>query len=255
MPDSAYKKTYALFANSTARKFISDLKETGAKVFEFPPIESERIELNEPEVVKLKNLSQFDWLIFTDVLAVDYFVERLEENDIDFFETDRLRICVFGEAAADRLRFVQIHADVIPSSNETEKIFTAIVDYIGEADLKNSSFLIVKETSDTNGLVRKLRATGAAVCEMSVYQATIKNNLDIIKLKTLLEIGAIDEFIFTAPTDFIWLERYFNSKNLKEILRETKISATDGVNFQTTGEYKLESVNLFHLDKIDKVNK
>lgn len=254
MSTAINEKTYALFANSANRKLADKLEKTGAKVFQFPPIENERIVLDESSVDKLKNLAQFDWLIFSDVLAADYFLENLEENKIDFYETDFLRIYVYGEAVADRLRFVQIHSDVIPSTIKIEKIFSAIVDYVGEAELKNESFLILKEASGKSDLKERLSASGAAVFELPVYQAKIKNNLEIIKLKTLLEGGAIDEFIFSSPTDFIWIERYF-SQSLKKIFTEIKVSATDGVNFQTAREHELESVGLFHLDKLDKVNK
>ncbi len=88
---------------------------------------------------------------------------------------------------------------------------------------------------------------------MLVYKVKIEKNLEITKLKTLLRSGAIDEFIFTAPNDFISLKQYFETGKLINIFREVNVSATDAVNFQTAREHKLETVGLFHPGKLGRV--
>lgn len=254
MSESAIEKTYALFNNPANRKLVSDLKKTGATVLEFPPVETEKIILDESTITKLKNLGEFDWLIFPDVLAAEFFLENLEELETDLFELDSLRICAVGEAVSDRLRFVQIHADVIPQTIESETIYSAIIDYAGEDELKNLKFLYAKEISSADDLIDKLTEKTALVFELPIYRTKITHNSEITRLKILLENGAVDEFIFTAPTDFIALGKYFADAKLKDIFSEIKVSAADGVNFQTAAEHKIEKVSLFRLDKLVKVN-
>lgn len=254
MSESATEKTYALFNNPANRKLVSDLKKTGANVFEFPALHAEKIILDEWAIGKLKNIGEFDWLILPDVWAAEFFLENLEELETDLFELDSIRICAVGEAVADRLRFVQIHADVIPQTIETATIYPAIIDYIGENELKNLKFLHAKEISSADNVVNKLSEKGAVVCEFPIYQAKTANNSEIIRLKILLENGAIDEFVFTSPTDFIALAYYFEGNKLKNIFSEIKVSAADGVNFQAAAEHKIERVGLFRFDKIAKVN-
>lgn len=254
MSGSAIEKTYALFANPANRKLAADLKEAGAKVFEFPPMQTEKLDLDETARDALKNLEQFDWLIFPDVLAADFFLELLEESEIDLFELDFLRTCALGEAVADHLRFVQIHADVIPATIDGEQTFLAIADYAGKDNLEKLTFLLPKEISSKNALTNELRKVGAAVFELPIYKAKVSNKLEITKMKTLLENGAVDEFVFTAPTDFIWFNYYFNDRNLNDVFADVKISATGAGTLQAAGERKLKSVSLFRLEKIDKVN-
>ncbi len=255
MSDSANQKTYALFANPASRKIISALENSSADVKLFPPIETEKVILNEENIENLKHLKKFDWLIFTDVLAVDYFLANLEENEVDFFELDYLRVCAVGESIADRLRFSSVHSDVIPETVETDVVLAAIIDYVGEEELNNLRFLFPKEVSTNEELTEKLNTKGAIVSEMPVYQVIISHNLEITKLKILLKGGAIDEFIFAAPTDFIALKHYFKSEKVEEVLAEIRVSSADGVMFQCVMENNLLRAGLFHLAKIDKVKK
>jgi len=253
MFDAANEKTYALFANPANRKLIAELENTGARVFQFPPIDTEKIALDEKSVDYLRHLADFDWLIFSDVLTVDYFLEALEDNAIDSFEMDLLRVCAFGEAVSDRLRFAAIHADIIPTSVEIDVVFAAMLDYIGGEELKSLKILFANKSFSENLLTKKLQASGAEVLELPIYKIKFEKNLEIAKLKTLLEVGAIDEFIFTAPDDFVALKQYFESEMLFEIFKEVKVSAADAVNFQIAREHKLETVSLFHLDKLGRV--
>jgi uroporphyrinogen-III synthase len=254
MADSLNVKTYALFANPINAKFVADLEKTGAKVFEFPPLRVEKIVLEPLAIENLKNLAVFDWLILPDVLAAEFFLENLEASGIDLFEIDFLRTCAVGESVADRLRFVQVHADVIPATVETEKAFSVIADYVGDGSLENLKFLFPKRFSPNNPLKERLTTNGAEVVELPVYKTEIINKLEITRMKTLLEAGAIDEFIFTAPTDFIWLEDYFNGVNLTDVFAEIQVSAADGVTFQSARENKIERVGLFRPVKIGKVD-
>jgi hypothetical protein len=59
----------------------------------------------------------------------------------------------------------------------------------------------------------------------------------VSKLKVLLTGGAIDEFIFSSPTDLISLKYFFSDDSMSEILSETEVSATDEVMFQALKEH------------------
>ena len=107
MNDLENGKTYAIFDTAANRKIIGDLGKSGAKVFLFPPIETERTVLNEREIGNLTNFGNFDWLIFADVFAVDYFLEILEEKAVDAFDLDDARVCAVG--------VVEIHDNQSPT--------------------------------------------------------------------------------------------------------------------------------------------
>ena len=245
MTDSGNEKTYAIFETAANRKLIGDLKKSGANVLLFPPIETEKIQLNEAEAAQIADLQKFDWLIFLDVFAVDYTLEYLEEYAIDFFDLDELRVCAFGETVSDRLRFASVHADVIPANIQSEEVFTTLINYIGETEISGLRFLYLMDDLGKNDLAEVLRKLNAEVSELPIYRPIPNENSELIKLKTLLKGGAIDEFVLTAPTDLIALRNYFRSENLTEILSEINISTSDGVMFQAAKEYGLTSVRIW----------
>ena len=247
MINFAAQKTYALFQTPNNKKLIADLKNRGAKVLEFPPLETVGINANEKSAERLKNLTQFDWIIFPDAFAVNYFLHRLEENSIDFFELDDLRVCAFGEAVSDCLRFVQLHADVIPNSIEPQTVFKAITDYIGGVDLNNFTFLFPRENSSKYELTNLLKNAGAEISEFPVYQINSVKTTEVTKLKVLLEGGAVDEFIFSTAEDVFALNFYFSGE-IEDLKKEVKTSAVGDVAFQSLKEYGFKP-RLFHFDK------
>ena len=247
MTNFSIDKTYALFQTANNKKIIGDLENTGAKIFKFPPLDTEKIQLDENFAEKLRNLSQFDWIIFADVFAVDHFLQSLEENGIDFFELDNLRVCAFGEAVSDRLRFSQVHTDVIPNSIQTETIFNAIIEYIGTDDLEKLSFLFPKENSANYEITEKLNIANGKVFEMPIYRINLFDSKEMTKLKILLEGGAVDEFIFSSAEDVFAVYYYFSGE-IEDLKKETKTSAIGEVVFQTLKEYGFKP-HLFHFVK------
>ncbi len=236
-------KTFALAASSSNKKLAAEIAASGATVISFPQIETEKALLDEKSNAFLNDLTEFDWLIFFDVFAADYFLQQLEENEKDFFELDALRVCALGEAVADRLRFVQVHADVVPNSSKTDAIVAALAAYIGEGEIGGKCFLAIKRrTAAETEIENALKEKGAVVSELEIYRARISAAAgETARLKALLAGGAIDEFVFTAPADFIALEELAAQKLLAEILRETKISATDEVTLRFLRERDLNA--------------
>ncbi len=207
-------KTYGVFATEASRKFIATLE----NVIEFPVPEIERIDF------EIDKLSKIDWLVFLDILAVDCFLQTLQINNFEMFELDDLRVCANGESISDRLRFSQLHADVIPSKNNIETIFKEICDYENPENLK---FLITKENTKLADL---LKNANAEVAEISTYQ--IKQVANFTKLKTLLSGGAIDEFIFNSPDEVYYLNDFAKLNKL-----EIQFSVTEGNSYQTLREF------------------
>lgn len=232
-------KTYALFETSLNKKIIARLKETNADFFLFPALATEPLTMDEEKIELVRNINIFDWLIFTDVTTVDYFTDVLTANGIDFFELDALRLCACGEAVADRLRYVQIHADIIPTDFESAALYANIAAYVGEDHLTDLKFLLIKENMAAFEISTLLRKKNAELTELSVYRALIPDKTLIVRLKTLLSGGAVDEFIFSAPEDLIALKFYFAGASLKNVLAEIKVSALDANIFQNLREHQL----------------
>lgn len=230
-------KTYALAASPASRRIVKTLENAGARVVVFPPMQTAPCLLNEQTRQILADAVNYDWLIFFDVLTVDYFLQKLEAAQTDAFELDRRRICALGEAVADRLRWAELHADVVPRTMRAEKITGALTDYIGAAKLCENRFLLVKQKSASSRVKDDLTACGAAAAdELEIYEAAIAERVDAARLEALLRGGAVDKFVFAAPEDLIALRALLKTEDLSDLLRETKICAADAVTLQCLRE-------------------
>ena len=245
MPNLETEKTYGLFANPQNIRLITQLKQKGTNLLILPLIGTEAVKLDGNSNDMLRNVQQFDWLILTDVFAAEYFIEALRELGVDFFELDNLTVCAFGEAAADRLRFVQVQADVIPSKIDDETIYATISQFVG-GDFADLRFLMINEISAKSDLTEKLKNRAATVAEVAIYQANVENSSELIRLKTLLENGAVDEFIFSAAEDLAGLKLLFAENDLKRILSESTVAAVSEIVYQSLQELGLHP-KYFHL--------
>jgi len=242
-------KTYAIFANPAHRKLVDELEKNGSKVFQFAPLKTEKIE-SAKNIEIIKNaLTEYDWVIFPDVYAVEYFLEILEIQAIDLFELDEILVLACGEAVADRLRFVQLHADIITSSGDANVVLTTLLNYVGEFEMANTRFFIPKEIEFSSDLKKRLIEANAQVTEMPIYQMLINDKMEIAKIKTLLKGGAIDEFIFTSPEDVIFIKNYVLPEILPEMFSETKISGTNEITIRSLNENKLKAVRFYKKER------
>jgi uroporphyrinogen-III synthase len=240
-------KTYALIDAGSGKKLAAALSASGAGVVRFPPLQTEATILDEESQSIFtafgNDLNNFDWLIFTDIFAVDYFLQMLETSGTDFFELDALNVCALGEAVADSLRFASLHADVIPNFIDAEAVLAAVIDYVGKSELGKKRFLVVKRKTAGSEIEKELASAGAAhVASLEIYQSEIASADGAIpKLKALLAGGAIDEFVFGAPADLLALREFLPDLTLPEILRDIRVSATDEVTLQNLREHNLEA--------------
>jgi uroporphyrinogen III methyltransferase/synthase len=235
MMNFSAQKTYALFATPFNKKNIADLAAQHIETIIFPTIITSEIEDSDSI---LENLTEFDWLVFTDVYAVEYFVKALEKIDVDLFELDALRVLAFGEAVSDRLRFSQLHADVIPSTIKTLDVMQSLKDYVFE-DFAELKFLVLQAQDSQLEIISELRNLNSSVTVLPIYSAKIADETQIPKLKALLKGGAIDEFIFSTHFDVLNLAQIFQTENLTEILEGVTLTATDELTLQSLHEFRL----------------
>ena len=225
--------TIALFSSGKNHRQFEKIVERPGEIIRFPPPEFGKGDFK-PQI--LNDLSDFDWLIIADPVTADIFVNRLEENDFDLFELDRLRICVGGETTADRLRFRQIHSDVIPSASFSAEIFAALRDYIDdETEWENLRFLFPRTVELNLNLGERIRRKKSEIIELPLTAVEFAG-ANPAKLKSLLLGGAIDEFYFSAPEEIFYLRQLLRTEKVAPFLDEVKITAADDPTRQSLRE-------------------
>ncbi len=214
---------YGLFENDTNKRLIGQLKKRQANLRLFPDITAIA-----PAVKPDFDLSASDWIVFPDLYSVDFFLANITEK----FKLDELTVCALGDSISDRLRFSQVHADIIPSDRQTSTVLSSLIAY---GSLSGLRLLIPTRLGETPAVSGLLRENGANVQLLPVYEIADIQNAP--RFRTLLRNGAVDEFIFTSPQDvfsFAWF--------IEPALAQLRAAATDEITFNTLREFGLEPI-------------
>lgn len=240
MPQYLPERAYAIFENTANKRIISEINDSGAKLFLFPEIVKSEVLIDEFDEV-LAGLNKFDWLIFTDVYAADSFITLLGKMGFDPFDMDSSQICSIGESVADRLRFSQVHSDIITQSIKPAEVIKALESYVsGIEKLAGLKFLVLKEQSVVLGITRLLCELKAMVAEVPVYVVRNEPEESVTKLKALLKGGAVDEFILSSPSELLDLSNLFQNEVLGELL--------DGITFTPLNEQTEQAITEYRLN-------
>lgn len=233
------EKTYAVFDTPANRKIVGELRAGGAETVLFPAVATAPVETPEADEI-LRGAARFDWLVFTDVFAADFFLARLAALGVDLYDLDAARVCAYGESVADRLRFAQVHSDVITNTIKTADVYEAIENYLlDSSEFETLKFLIVTADAAHAPVAEILAATKADVTQLAVYRAAIEADSDLPRIKALLKGGAIDEFVFTSAADAANLAHLFPADSLAELLEGVKLTPLDKTTEQALREFRL----------------
>lgn len=122
----------------------------------------------------LQQLQTFHWLIFTSVNGVDAFFQRLWKIGKDARAIGHLKLAAIGSSTAAALEEHGLRADVVPDSFRAEALAEQLADQVN-----GQQVLWARASRGRDVLPKMLKAAGAAVTELVVYQ-----NLDVTKFDT-----------------------------------------------------------------------
>lgn len=201
------KKILVTRARNQASKLTEKLENLGAEVFEFPTIKiSPPTDNFQALDESIKNLKNFDWIIFTSANGVEKFFERLKIFKLDARIFSNSKVAVIGSATAERLSNFGIIADLIPEKFRAESLLDSLKNFA-----EGKKFLIVRAEKAREILPDELKNFGA---EVSVIPAYKTETADEINLKVLPE--KIDMITFTSSSTVENFVKKFGAESLKK---------------------------------------
>ncbi len=227
-------------ALAQAAEFSAALEGLGARVVACPTIE-----IVEPESFAsldeaIDNLYGYDWLIFTSVNGVEYFLRRLEERGHEIEEIDDLRVCAIGAATAERLCEARVHVDVVPEHSKAEGVFDALERFLGgRENLKHLNFLIPRAAVARDYLPQALEGAGGRVDAVTAYCTVPPRRTDRARIEAMLVGGAVDCVTFTSSSTVHNLARLFDTTDLSELLCGVRVACIGDITASTAAEYGL----------------
>jgi uroporphyrinogen III methyltransferase / synthase len=153
------------------RKQASDLSAKlrilGADVYELPTIRVEPPDNLMDFGEMVRDVFQYDWIIFTSANGVDAFFEMFYRLYDDARSIGNVKIAAIGPATAQRIKSFHLSVDLQPK----EFIAEAIVDGLLElGSVENLKFLVVRALGSREVLPKRLVELGGIVDEATAYK-------------------------------------------------------------------------------------
>jgi uroporphyrinogen III methyltransferase/synthase len=228
-------------ARPQADEFVSELERFGARTIICPTIEISAPESYDRLDEAIDHLFGYDWLVFTSVNGVDYFLRRLQTAGHDVSKLDELKVCAIGDATAEKLRVAHIHVDVVPNEFKAEGVFDALVQYLGGTEaLDGLNFLIPRAAVARDFLPKALAGAGARVDVVAAYRSVLPDNVDRGRIAAMLT-GSADCIAFTSSSTVKNLAQLFDTQDLSEVLAGITVACIGDITAQTATEHGLQT--------------
>ena len=143
----------------------------------------------------IKNLENYDWLIFTSANGVSFFFERLFAKKKDIRDLKGIKICCIGPATARQVQNKGIRVDLVPG----EFISEGILQSFSRTNLKGKKILIARAARARDVLPEGLKKLGALVNVVTAYE-TISSGKKKKELEELFKENQVDVITFTSSS-------------------------------------------------------
>src|SRR5712691_4253830 len=217
-----------------ASRFVELLEEHGAEVILFPTIATVPVESYEQLDGALADLSAYHWLIFTSVNGVQYFFARLRTRQQDIRSLGSVCIAAIGPETARAVEAFHLRVDAIPEEYRAE----ALVPVLG--DVRERRILLPRAAAAREALPKELRALGARVDEIPVYQTIRPQQQKLAELRTLLKAGKIDLVTFTSSSTVRNFVALFPEDDVSALLGKGRVGCIGPITADTAREFGLE---------------
>ncbi len=204
-------------AREQASGFVERLSQLGAECIQFPTIEVGPPESFEPMDSAIEQLAQYDWLLFTSVNSVKYFLQRLHGLGRDVRDLKGVKIGAIGPRTAEAWTELGIRPDLVPGEYRAE----AVVEGLAGFGIRGQKILIPRAVKARELLPMELRKMGADVDVVPAYQ-NVRPGDDVERVKAMLERNEVHMVTFTSSSTVINFVEMFGS--WKEALREKMTS-------------------------------
>ena len=223
-----------------AGELVDRLLDLGAEPVEAPTIRIAPPDDYGPLDEACARAGTFDWIVFTSVNGVEYFMRRLLAGPGDVRQLKGVRLCAIGPATAERLTRYGIKVDVVPNEHRAE----GILDMLGAREaLGGKRVLLPRADLARELLPNELRRAGAQVKDVTAYRTVLAGadrdrDPDIYKM--LLE-QEIDVVTFTSASTVRNFVEILGAEPAADLLRTTLVASIGPVTAEAARHLGIES--------------
>ncbi|MBV8845594.1 MAG: uroporphyrinogen-III C-methyltransferase [Bryobacterales bacterium] len=212
-----------------AAELARPLEELGAEAISLPTIEIQPAADTTPLDRAIARIRTYDWLIFTSVNGVRFFIERLDASHRDLRAVSA-KICAIGPATAAALQALHLKVDLMPQ----EYVAESLVEAFTEERLSGRRILLPRAAVARDLVPTELTRRGAHVDVVEAYRTVPPADL----AEHAAEVLARNPhwIVFSSSSTVKNLEKAIEPGSLQGI----KIASIGPITSKTIGECGLE---------------
>ncbi len=207
-------------SRKTVESAFKELIDLGAEIVCIPSINIVPIENNSLFENAVDNIGQFDYLVFTSASGVEFYKKLVDERRI-VPDYKALKVACVGIKTADYCKDLGIPVSIIPRFYSAAGLAEELVN----SGLLGKKILIPTSSIAREELSNLLKAAGADVQSIPVYQTKMPGLDEIDEIRNTFEKKKIDLIVFTSPSNFSNFLVIFNISNPSQFLKDYRIGA------------------------------
>jgi uroporphyrinogen III methyltransferase/synthase len=223
-----------------AHDLVAELEASGAAVLLAPMIRIAAPDDFAPLDAACTRVAEFDWIVFTSANAVEAFLDRLLAGVRDLRALRSAKICVVGQATAERLARYGLKADLVPAEFRAEAVVPAIA---AEAAIDGLKVLLPRSDIGREVIADDLRKHGAEVTEVVAYRTLAadtprEGEIDVYRL--LLD-RQIDVVTFASPSAVRNFVHLLGEEPAADLLRTTIVACLGPVTAEAAAQHQIDT--------------
>lgn len=228
------KKILITRAKEQAAEFMELLAGYGAEPVEFPTIEIVPPASWKPLDRTIAKLAGYDWLLFTSVNGVDFFMKRLFDKGGDLRKLTKAKVVAIGPKTAEAVRKHGIVPDFVPKYFQAE----AVLEGLAGVRMKGKRVLLPRAKEAREILPKELKKRGAKVDVVTAYR-TVTPKARLEQVKQMLERRELAVITFTSSSTVKNFMALFKGQPVKQWLSGVKIACIGPITGDTARELGL----------------
>jgi uroporphyrinogen III methyltransferase/synthase len=215
-----------------ASRLVELLAAAGARCLEVPTLEIGPPDDFGPLDQALKDLAQYQWVVFTSANGVAAFMARLFTQGRDVRALGNLKIAAIGPATAESLQAHGLKADVVPAAFQAEALLEALSHQV----TPGSKVLLARAQVAREVLPEGLVKLGAEVTVAPVYQSRPVQEIPPEAEATLKE-GRVDILTFTSSATVHNFVQLLGKERFQTLAAGVVVAAIGPITSATLKEY------------------
>lgn len=227
-------------AKAQSTSFVEQLQQSGASVYSLPLIAVRKTTDAHAEAeikAAIQQAAIYDWLIFTSVNGVDYFMEWLATFNTPLESFAHAQIAAVGPKTAERLEQYHLHVERLPKRYDAEGLLELLDPYI----MPGANVLLARGNLARAVLPNTLIAKGISATEIHVYE-TIAEMTEISAFLQKLKEKEIDIITFASSSAVHYLAAAVakqSKESIGKLLSAVTIASIGPLTSKTIQDYGL----------------